>query len=79
MKIDDRIIKVKVSKEKRADGLSVYPYNILPDTPPQDCVFDSYRGTIGFDVFPFAVTTKISSASEIFLKVYEDMDNTDER
>lgn len=71
-KIDDRIIKVKVPREKGCDGLPVYPYNILKLTPPQPCVFDSYRGTIGFDVFPFSITTRISSASEVFLKVYED-------
>lgn len=75
MKIDDRIIKVKVP-EGKMEGFTKYPWNCIPLTPPQDCVFDSYRGTIGFDVFPFAVTTKIDSASEVFLKVYED---TDER
>ena len=54
------------------DGLSVYPWNILPFTPPHPCAFDSYRGTIGFDIFPFAVTTRISASSEVFLKVYEE-------
>ena len=43
--------------------------------PPLPCVFDSYRGTIGFDVFPFAVTTRIAASSEVFIKVYEDMDD----
>lgn len=76
--MDERIIKVKVPREKRTDGLSVYPYNFLPFTPPQPCVFDSYRGTVGFDIFPFAVTTRISAAAEVFLKVYEDMDDTQE-
>ena len=76
--MDDRIIKVKFPKEKRSDGLSVYPWNFLPFAPPSDCVFDSYRGTVGFDVFPFAVTTRISASSEVFLKIYEDVDDTDE-
>lgn len=43
---------------------------LLP--PPQPCVFDSYRGTIGFDVFPFAITTRIAASAEVFLKVYEE-------
>ena len=73
--MDERIVKVKFPREKRDDGLSVYPWNILPFTPPQPCVFDSYRGTIGFDIFPFAVTTRISASAEVFLKVYEDMDD----
>lgn len=79
MKMDDRIIKVKFSRDKRTDGLSVYPWNILKHTPARDCVFDSYRGTIGFDIFPFAVITRISASSEVFLKVYENMDDPDER
>lgn len=78
MRIDDRIIKVKVDRAKRDDGLSIYPWSFLKDTPPQPCVFDSYRGTIGFDVFPFAVTTRISASQEVFLKVYEDLDHPDE-
>ena len=78
-KLDDRIVKVKFPREKRNDGLPVYPWNILPFAPPVNCVFDSYRGTFGFDVFPFAVTTRISASSEVFLKVYEeDMDDTDQ-
>jgi len=32
-KIDDRIIKVKVRKNKH-DGLPLYPYCFLKDTPP---------------------------------------------
>ncbi len=78
MKIDDRIVKVKVDKARRSDGLPSYPWNILKNTPPLPCVFDSYRGTVGFDVFPFAVTTRISASSEVFLKIYEDVDDTDE-
>lgn len=76
--MDERIIKVKFPRGKRNDGLSVYPWNFLPYTPPRPCVFDSYRGTVGFDVFPFAVTTRISASAEVFLKVYEDMDDTGE-
>ena len=76
--IDDRILKVSFPRDKRDDGLPVYPYNFIPYTPPRQCIFDSYRGTIGFDIFPFAVTTRISASSEVFLKVYEDMDDTDE-
>jgi hypothetical protein len=76
--MDERIIKVRFPKEKRADGLSVYPYSFLPYTPPRDCVFDSYRGTVGFDVFPFALTTRVAASAEVFLKVYEDLDDSDE-
>lgn len=78
-KIDDRIIKVKVPRGKREDGLPTNPYNMLKLTPPQPCVFDSYRGTIGFDVFPFSITTKVSSACEVFLKVYEDYPDKHDR
>lgn len=76
--MDDRIIKVKFPKDKRSDGLSIYPWNFLPFAPPCSCVFDSYRGTVGFDIFPFAVTTRISASQEVFIKVYEDMDDSDE-
>lgn len=61
--IDDRIIK-------RDSPKGHFPYNFLGELPPCDCVFDCYRGTIGFDVFPFAVTTRISAGCEIYLKVY---------
>ena len=47
--------------------------------PPRDCVFDSYHGTIGIDIYPFAVTTRVSASTQIFLKVYEDMDDPDKR
>ena len=78
-KIDDRIVKVKVDKTKRDDGLSVYPWSFLKNTPPPTpCAFDSYRGTVGFDVFPFAITTRVYASSEVFLKVYESLDDTDE-
>lgn len=70
--MDDRIIKIPFPRDAREDGLPVYPYNFLPFAPPCDCVFDSYRGTVGFDVFPFAITTRISASSEVFLKVYEE-------
>ena len=36
------------------------------------------HGTVGFDVYPFAVTTRINSSNQIFLKVYEDVDHPDE-
>ena len=70
--IDDRIVKVRIDKSCPPQGCSVYPYAILPLLPDCECVFDSYRGTIGFDVFPFAVTTRISASSEVFLKVFEE-------
>lgn len=76
--LDERIVKVRFPREKRTDGLSIYPWSFLPFTPPRPCVFDSYRGTIGFDIFPFAVTTRIAASAEVFLKVYEDMDAPDE-
>lgn len=76
--MNKKVLKVRVPKEPLVYGFPIYPYNILPYTPPHDCVFDSYRGTIGFDIFPFAVTTRISASSEVFLKVYEDgKDNSD--
>lgn len=74
--MDERILKIRFPREKRSDGLSVYPWNFLPYAPPGDCAFDSYRGTVGFDIFPFAVTTRISASQEVFIKVYEDMDDT---
>lgn len=61
--IDDRTVKAAVPK-------GGYPYNILGQLPPCECIFDSYHGTIGFDVMPFAVTTRISASCEIYLKVY---------
>ena len=73
--MDERILKTKFPREKRSDGLSVYPYSFLPYTPPLPCAFDSYRGTIGFDIFPFSVTTRISASKQVFIKVYEDMDD----
>lgn len=76
--MDERILKIKFPREKRGDGLSVYPWNFLPFAPPCACAFDSYRGTVGFDIFPFAVTTRISASQEVFIKVYEDMDCPDE-
>ena len=69
MRIDESIIKVRTEKAV-PEGYTLYPYCIIPFLPPLDCVFDSYRGTIGFDVFPFAITTRISASSEVFLKVY---------
>lgn len=32
--MDERIIKVKFSREKRGDGLSIYPWNFIKHTPP---------------------------------------------
>lgn len=76
--MDERILKIKFPREKRSDGLSVYPWNFLPYAPPRNCAFDSYRGTVGFDIFPFAVTTRIAASQEVFIKVYEDgEDNAD--
>lgn len=71
MKIDQRILKIPVD-ESVPEGFSKFPWAALRHTPPQNCVFDSYRGTVGFDIFPFAITTRISAAAEVFLKVYEE-------
>lgn len=71
MRIDESIIKARTEKAV-PEGYPLYPYCIIPSLPPRDCVFDSYRGTIGFDMFPFAITTRISASSEVFLKVYEE-------
>lgn len=43
-----------------------------PMPPPSECVFDSYRGTVGFDIYPFAITTRVDAANEVYLKVYEE-------
>lgn len=69
--MDDRIVKVKVDR-CIGGGQPLYPWAILRHLPDCPCVFDSYRGTVGFDVFPFAITTRINASSEVFLKVYEE-------
>jgi len=71
--MDERIVKVKFPKD-RIGSLPLYPFCFLPYAPPCECVFDSYRGTVGFDVFPFAITTRINCADEVWLKVYEEVD-----
>lgn len=76
--MDDRYLKVKAPRVKYGN-LPILPYSFLPYLPPQPCVFDAYRGTIGFDIFPFAITTRISAADEVFLKVYEDLDDPGQR
>ena len=70
--MNDKILKIRYTEGGRSDGLSQYPYNILPYLPDCDCAFDLWRVTVGFDIFPFAITTRINSASEVFLKVYEE-------
>ena len=71
--IDDRIVKVRVDKDAPPrQGFTKYPYVIFPMLPDCDCVFDSRHGTIGFDVFPFAITTRIAAACEVYLKVFEE-------
>ena len=67
MRINESIVKVKAPHESAAP--QIYPYNILALLPPVDCVFDSFHGTVGFDVYPFAVTTRINSSNQIFLTV----------
>ena len=65
MKIDDRIIKVKPVPPP--SGFGQFPWACLPNIPIADCFFDSWRGTVGFDVLPFAITTRISASAEQFL------------
>jgi len=72
--IDERRLKIRFKKEKVDESLPLYPWCFLPYAPPQDCVFDSYRGVVGFDIFPFAVTTRIDASQEVFVKVYEKED-----
>lgn len=74
--IDSRILKVKSTTYQCDYGK--YPWTIIPSLPIEDCFFDSYRGTVGFDVLPFAVTTRISASCQQFLmEVIEDgEDNT---
>ena len=72
MKLNDEIIKVR--KDYHTGGVAKYPYNILPFLPDTNCAFDSYRGTVGFDIFPFSVTTRISSSNQVFIKIYEETD-----
>lgn len=71
-RVDDSILKVSVRKEAPAGAPGIYPWNILLDLPDRDCVFDSFRGTIGFDVYPFSVTTRVNASNQIFVKVYEE-------
>lgn len=35
--MDERIIKIRFPRDKRSDGLSVYPWNFLPYAPPRIC------------------------------------------
>ena len=71
--MDKRILKVHgVPKGDRDDGLPKHPFNFLPYAPPCDCVFDTYHCTIGIDIYPFAVTTRVDASNQIFLKVYEE-------
>lgn len=42
-------------------------------------MFDSWHGTIGFDVFPFSLNTRTNMSNQVYLLTYEDMDDTDER
>ena len=72
--INDSVLKVDIPADVMFGG-QVYPYCILPFLPDTDCVFDSFHGTIGFDVYPFAVTTRINASNQIFLKVYENDTN----
>ena len=37
-------------------------------------MFDSYHGVVGFDIFPFAITTRVAGSDTIYLKVYEEYD-----
>lgn len=74
-RIDSRVIKVKLAPPSA--GYGIYPWTIIPNLPIADCFFDSYRGTVGFDVLPFAVTTRISASSQQFLmEVIEDGEDT---
>lgn len=70
--MDDRILKVRVDKKVPAGAPGIYPWNILKHLPDRDCVFDAFRGTIGLDVYPFSVTTRVNASNQIFLKVYEE-------
>lgn len=71
MKIDDKIIKVKLTPPP--PGYTNYPWCIINNLPIRDCFFDSYRGTAGFDILPFAITTRISANNQQFLlEVHED-------
>ena len=74
MKIRDEILKVQIEKKAPQGAPGIYPWNILPLLPDEDCVFDAFRGTIGFDVYPFSVTTRVSASSQIFIKVYEEQE-----
>lgn len=71
MRIDDRILKIPRTRDV-PEGWTLYPWCAIRYLPQESCVFDSYRGTIGFDLFPFAITTKVSAAAEVFLWLYEE-------
>lgn len=70
--MDKRTLKIKFPKVKMDEDLPLYPWCFLPYAPPSECVFDSYRGTVGFDIYPFAITTRVDAANEVYLKVYEE-------
>lgn len=74
--MDKRKLKIKFPKERLDESLPLYPWSFLPYAPPSDCVFDSYRGTVGFDIFPFAITTRVNSADEVWLKIYVEQQET---
>ena len=65
----------KIRRSKRKEGTAAwsgYPYNVLGELPDCDCAFDSYHGTVGIDIFPFALNTRISASNQVYLKVYEE-------
>jgi hypothetical protein len=66
-------MKIKVSKRKdKKDDWVGYPYNVLGNLPDCDCVFDSYHGGVGIDIFPYALNTRINASNQVFLKIYEE-------
>lgn len=64
--------KIKVLKKKGSEKWVGYPYNVLCFLPDCDCIFDSYHGTVGTDIFPFSLNTRTFVANQVYLKQYED-------
>ena len=69
-----RIKKVYFPDTCPHDGLPKYPWVFLPYLPIVGGVFfDSWHGTVGYGIVPFALTTRaMLSDTQFLLEVYED-------
>lgn len=51
--MDARILKIRFPKDKRSDGLSIYPWNFLPFAPPLPVRFRFVQGDGWIRHLPF--------------------------